>query len=218
MQVLQDQRLAGKTALIAGADCAIGHAIAWALAHQGARGVLVGVDEAALRQTVKAAPDHLDHLVLDVLRPRACRLLGAEWGDEPLDVLVHVQALAVPARPGAVIAAIPALTRALVTGLRAADFPRVVIVCVAPPAQAQAEACAYDRAMQHLPQALQQELAWLPGQGAITAVRVSNASMLQTDRGQASLAQTLLWLCQPQAQTVSGAVLPVDLPVDLPCD
>lgn len=203
--------------MIAGADCAFGQAIAWALAHQGARGVLVGGDEAALRQTVQAAPDHLDHLVLDVLRPRACRLLGAEWGDEPLDMLIHVQALSSPGRPGAVIAAIPALTRALVTGLRAADFPRVVIVCVAPFAQAQAEAWAYDRAMQHLPQALQQELAWQdgqPGQGAITAVRVSNASMLQTDRGQASLAQTLLWLCQPQAQTVSGAVLPVDLPCD----
>ncbi|HKL04892.1 MAG TPA: hypothetical protein VJ929_03655 [Roseovarius sp.] len=217
MQVLQDQRLAGKTALIAGADCAIGHAVAWALAHQGARGVLVGGDEQALRQTVKAAPDHLDHLVLDVLRPRSCRLLGAEWGDEPLDVLIHVQALAVPARPGAVIAAIPALTRALVTGLRAADFPRVVIVCVAPFAQAQAEAWAYDRAMQHLPQALQQEFAWQdgpPGQGAVNAVRVSNVSMLQTQCGQASLAQTLLWLCQPQARTVSGAVLPVDLPCD----
>jgi hypothetical protein len=68
--------------------------------------------------------------------------------------------------------------------------------------------------MQHLPQALQQELAWKPGQGAVNAVRVSNASALQTDRGQANLAQTLLWLCQPQARAVSGAVLPVDLPCD----
>lgn len=213
MQVVQDQRLSGKTALIAGADCALGQALARALAQVGARGVLVGGDEDMLRQTVQAAPDRLDHLVLDVLRPRSCRVLGVEWGDEPLDILVHLQAVTAAARPGAVIAAIPALTRALVSGLRAASCPRVVIVCVAPPAQAAAEASAYHRAMQHLPHALQQELAW-PGQGAVNAVRVSNASGLETGQCQDHLAETLLWLCQPQARTVSGAVLSVDLPCD----
>lgn len=199
--------------MIAGADCAFGQTLAWALARAGVRGILAGVDEGLLRQTVKAAPDHLDHLVLDVLRPRSCRVLGAEWCDEPLDMLIHLQAVSSPGRPGAVIAAIPALTRSLVAGLRAARFARVIVVCGAPPAQAPAEAWAYDRAMQHLPQALQQELA-LQGQGAVNAVRVTNASGLETDRGQADLAQTVLWLCQPHGQTVSGAVLPVDLPCD----
>lgn len=200
--------------MIAGADCACGQAIATALTQHGGRGVVVGGDEDALRQTVKAAPNQLDHLALDVLRPRSCRVLGAEWGNEPLDVLIHLQALAVPTRPGAVIAGIPALTRAFVTGLRAVSCPRVLIACVAPSAQAPAEAWAYDSAMQHLPQALQQELAWPPGQGAINVVRVSNASTLQTDRGQACFARTIAWLCQPQARAVSGAVLPVDLPCD----
>ena len=199
--------------MIAGADCALGQTIACALAHRGVRGVLTGVDEGLLRRAAKAAPDRLDHLVLDVLRSRSIRLLGAEWDAEPLDMLIHLQAVSAAERPGAVIAAIPALTRALVAGLSAAAFPRVVIVCNAPPAQARAEASAYDRAMQHLPQAMQHDMSW-PGQGAVNAVRVSNPSALQTERGQASLAQTVLWLCQPQARPVSGSVLSVDLPCD----
>ncbi|MGQ3485985.1 hypothetical protein [Roseovarius pacificus] len=211
---MQNLDFMGKTVLIAGADCPAGSEICAAFVAAGARVVLCGRDERALREAAAGNPERVDHLVMDLLRPRPCHVFGAGWGTEPLDVLVLLQSLAAPERPGAVIAAIPAFCRAFAQGLGAARSPRVVSVFAAPSQEALAEHRAYDRAMQELPTALEHDLRGAGGNIPVHALRISNAGGLKSVQGLAELARTVLWLCAPQAPAIGGAVWPVRLPCD----
>jgi NAD(P)-dependent dehydrogenase (short-subunit alcohol dehydrogenase family) len=151
-----DQRIAGPTVLIAAAGCAVGGDLAERLVRTGAQVVVIERSGARAMALARRAPARIETLVLDPLRPDHCRRLGAAWGGTPIDLLFHLHPLRAPHRPGAAVAAIPALTRALLPGL-AQGAGQVLIACAAPAPGAPPEPCAFDAALRALPAAMQRE-------------------------------------------------------------
>src|SRR6056297_1585156 len=103
--------------MIAAAGCDAGRCLAMACARAGARVVVLEQTASRARAVARARPDTIETLALNALRPDHCARLGAVWDATPLDLLLHLQPLRAPRRPGAAIAAIPALSRALLPGL-----------------------------------------------------------------------------------------------------
>jgi len=87
-------RFAGKTALISGGGTGIGRSTALSLAAEGARVVIVGPDEAALREVASHAPGHIVPIVCDVSDVAGWTTLIADQPD--LDILVNNAAISVP--------------------------------------------------------------------------------------------------------------------------
>ncbi len=79
---------AAGTAMVTGAGSGIGRALAFALARQGYRVVLVGRTEAALRQVARSLPTPADIIVADLAR-EAGLAAAAKACPQRLDVLVH---------------------------------------------------------------------------------------------------------------------------------
>ncbi|GAW36122.1 hypothetical protein RA2_03190 [Roseovarius sp. A-2] len=142
--------------MIAAAGCDAGRCLAHACAQAGARVVALERDANRARAVARARSDRIETLALDALRPEHCARLGAVWGTTPLDLLLHLQPLRAPRRPGAAIAAIPALSRALLPGL-GAGAGRVIVVFRAPGAGAGAEDLAYDAGLCALAGHMQEE-------------------------------------------------------------
>lgn len=153
--------------MIAAAGCDAGRCLARACAQAGARVIVLERDGARALAVARARPDRIETLALDALRPEHCARLGAAWGDTPLDLLLHLQPLRVPRRPGAAISAIPALSRALLPALRAGG---VIAVFRAPGPGARAEALAYDAALCALAGHMQAEFG---NQTMVNALRLA---------------------------------------------
>lgn len=145
-----------KTVLIAAAGCAAGKALAEGIAATGAQVIAVDHVERRALALARRAPRRIESLTLDLLRPGHCQRLGDIWGDTPLDLLVHLHPLRSPGRPGAAVAAIPALTRALGRGLARGDG-LVIVACRAPGTGAPSEAFAFDAALSALAPHMQAE-------------------------------------------------------------
>lgn len=151
-----DLETSRNTVLIASAGCAVGGALAGRLVAAGAQVVVADHAERRALALARRAPCDIESLTLDCLRPGQCRLLGEIWDDTPLDLLVHLHPLRSPRRPGAAVAAIPALTRALMRGL-GEGAGLVVIACRVPGSNAPPEMHAFDAAMAALAPHMQAE-------------------------------------------------------------
>lgn len=151
-----DRETSRKTVLIASAGCAVGGALAERLAAAGAQVVVADHGERRALALVRRAPGGIESLTLDCLRPGQCRQLGEIWDDTPLDLLVHLHPLRSPRRPGAAVAAIPALTRALMRGLAEGEG-LVLVACRAPGRGARPETHAFDAALAALAPHMQAE-------------------------------------------------------------
>lgn len=150
--------LSDKTVMIAAAGCDAGRCLADACAQAGARVVVLEQTASRARAVARARPDRIEALALNAMRPDHCDRLGAVWDATPLDLLLHLQPLRAPRRPGAAIAAIPALSRALLPGL-GAGAGRVIVVFRAPGPGAGAEDLAYDAGLSALAGHMQEEFA-----------------------------------------------------------
>jgi len=142
--------------MIAAAGCDAGRCLAMACARAGARVVVLEQTASRARAVARARPDTIETLALNALRPDHCARLGAVWDATPLDLLLHLQPLRAPRRPGAAIAAIPALSRALLPGLEV-GAGRVIAVFRAPRPGGRAEDLAYDAGMCALAGHMQEE-------------------------------------------------------------
>jgi len=151
-----DGETSRKTVLIASAGCAAGAALAERLAAAGAQVVVADHAERRALALARRAPKGIESLTLDCLRPGQCRQLGEIWGDTPLDLLVHLHPLRSPRRLGAAIAAIPALTRALIGGLAQGEG-LVLVACRAPGSGARPETRAFNAALAALAPHMQAE-------------------------------------------------------------
>ena len=162
--------LSDKTVMIAAAGCDAGRCLADACAQAGARVVVLEQTASRARAVARAWPDMIETLGLNALRPDHCDRLGAVWDATPLDLLLHLQPIRMPRRPGAAISAIPALSRALLPGL-AAGAGRVIAVFRAPGPGARAEDLAYDAAMCALAGHMQEEFG---NRAMVNALRLAH--------------------------------------------
>lgn len=87
---------AGRTALVSGAGNGLGRAIAGALASAGARVVLVGRREQALRETAAGIGDGVRVATCDVSSPASVSELAETLADEDVSVLVNNAGVAGP--------------------------------------------------------------------------------------------------------------------------
>jgi NAD(P)-dependent dehydrogenase (short-subunit alcohol dehydrogenase family) len=190
-----------KIVVIFAAGCAEGRDLAGMAARAGARVIAVDHDAARANAVAKTAPDRIEALTLDVLRLAHCRLLSAEWGAEPLDLVIHCQALRAPDRAGAAAQAIPALTEGLAKGL-ARGRGRVVLLYRSVPPEAGAGPAALIHALEALPP-LMQASAWAKGL-RVTALRLPEFR----GAGQ-TLRATVRALMAKDFPFAPGAVLPL---------
>ncbi len=151
-----DGETSRKTVLIASAGCAVGGELAGRFAATGALVVVADHAERRALALARRAPGKIESLTIDCLRPGQCRRLGEIWGDTPLDLLVHLHPLRSPRRLGAAVAAIPALTRALMDGLALGEG-LVLVGCRAASHDARPEARAFDAALAALAPHMQTE-------------------------------------------------------------
>ncbi|RBI77189.1 hypothetical protein DQW77_01780 [Roseovarius sp. TE539] len=198
-----------KVVLIAGAGAPMGAMLAEGYAAAGARVLALDVDEAAAMSAARLHPDRIEPLCLDPLQPHHIRQVGAIWEAEALHVLVHLQSLREPRRPGAVLKAVPAFTRSLQAGLAAARGRVLSIHEGATPAD-RPETQAHAAAMSRLTVAMDTTLR-------AAGVRVNALELGQGPQG-AALAGSVLaaadYLTGPRGRGIGGVVLPVTTPVD----
>jgi NAD(P)-dependent dehydrogenase (short-subunit alcohol dehydrogenase family) len=164
-----DVALSDRTVMIAAAGCDAGRCLAQTCAQAGARVIALEREANRARAVARARPDRIETLALDTLRPEHCQRLGMIWSDTPLDLLLHLQPIRAPRRPGAAIAAIPALSRALLRGL-GAGAGRVIVVFRAPAPGAGPEDLAYDAGMCALAGHMQEEVG---GRAMVNALRLA---------------------------------------------
>ncbi|MFI0241105.1 SDR family NAD(P)-dependent oxidoreductase [Streptomyces sp. NPDC016845] len=91
--------LAGRTALVTGGGSGLGAAIAHSLVADGARVVITGRNETALKETVSALGPRAEHRVCDVSRPDEVRELAAGLAGEEISILVNNAGIAGPVAP-----------------------------------------------------------------------------------------------------------------------
>ena len=166
--------------------------------------VLLDRNEARMVDTAALACDRMETLVIDPLRADLCRRLGEIWCDEPLDVLVHLQALRDPQKIAPAITAIAGLTRDLARALRAARG-RVLTVFAAPSNLATVDHALYDRALGGVPDALQSRL----GSHGVRANALRLPGPTADAISDSDLVELALFLCSEAGGAVGGAVLPI---------
>ncbi|MFD6277915.1 SDR family NAD(P)-dependent oxidoreductase [Streptomyces sp. NPDC060209] len=91
--------LAGRTALVSGGGSGLGAAIARSLLSDGARVVITGRNEYALKETVSRLGPGVTHRVCDVSRPAEVASLAESLADEEISVLVNNAGIAGPVAP-----------------------------------------------------------------------------------------------------------------------
>ncbi|WP_394436480.1 SDR family NAD(P)-dependent oxidoreductase [Streptomyces sp. SGAir0957] len=91
--------LAGRTALVTGGGSGLGAAIARSLLADGARVVITGRNETALKETVAALGPRAGHRVCDVSQPDQVAELAAGLAGEEISVLVNNAGIAGPVAP-----------------------------------------------------------------------------------------------------------------------
>jgi hypothetical protein len=187
-----------KTVLIAAAGCGVGGYLAEAAAASGAMVIVADHAERRGLALARRAPRRIECLTLDCLRPRQCRQLGEIWDTTPLDILLHLHPLRSPRRLGAAVAAIPALTRALLPGLAQGAGGLVLVACRAPRPEAPPEAHAFDAAISALAPHMQNE--------AGTRARV-NVLRLAQGTGRAALIRAVQDLADGAGPASRGTVI-----------
>jgi len=88
------KRFAGTKALVSGGGTGIGRATALALAEQGARVTIAGLEDATLREVASHFPKQITPIVCDVSHAKQWTVLIASLPD--LDVLVNNAAISIP--------------------------------------------------------------------------------------------------------------------------
>ncbi|MFD4985182.1 SDR family NAD(P)-dependent oxidoreductase [Streptomyces sp. NPDC058374] len=88
--------LAGRTALVTGGGSGLGAAITAALLADGARVVITGRNERALKETASALGAGVEHRVCDVSRPEEVAALAESLAGEEVSVLVNNAGIAGP--------------------------------------------------------------------------------------------------------------------------
>ncbi|MET9494147.1 SDR family oxidoreductase [Streptomyces sp. NPDC006552] len=91
--------LAGRTALVTGGGSGLGAAITRSLLSEGARVVITGRGETALKETAARLGPQVVHRVCDVSRPDDVRELARSLADEEISVLVNNAGIAGPVAP-----------------------------------------------------------------------------------------------------------------------
>ncbi|MFD8803531.1 SDR family NAD(P)-dependent oxidoreductase [Streptomyces atroolivaceus] len=92
-------RIAGRTALVSGGGGGLGAAIARSLLSDGARVVITGRNEHALKETASRLGPGVVHRVCDVSRPGEVERLAESLADEEISVLVNNAGIAGPVAP-----------------------------------------------------------------------------------------------------------------------
>lgn len=109
------------TVMLIGTDHPVIRAVLGGLGAQSARIVLVDANAWSSRRLSTSVGGEINVLNLDVLRRDHCDAVARYWEDEPLDLLLHFQALHHQGRPRSVLRSIVRMTQALSPGLQAAD-------------------------------------------------------------------------------------------------
>ncbi|WP_343243651.1 SDR family oxidoreductase [Streptomyces sp. SID13726] len=91
--------LSGRTALVTGGGGPLGRAFALALAAEGARVILTGRGEQALKESAEQVGCDARTAVCDVSDPDSVRRLALELADEDVSLLVNNAGVAGPVRP-----------------------------------------------------------------------------------------------------------------------
>ena len=199
---------ADKTVVLAAAGCAPGRALALAYADRGARVIVLDREEARAHAIAAENPARIDSLRLDTLHPAACALFARIWEAEPIDVLIHLQPLRQPDRPGAATQAVPALTRALRAGIEAGDG-RVLFLYRAADAAVPAEMRCFALALGHLAKAMQAELG--SARLAVNGLKL-DPGLTEDDTG--PILRPAFFLTGGKGRNTAGTVLPVSAPSD----
>ncbi|MEU6674289.1 SDR family oxidoreductase [Streptomyces sp. NPDC046925] len=91
--------LAGRTALVSGGGSGLGAAITRSLLADGARVVITGRNEQALKETASRLGPGVEHRVCDVSRPADVEALAESLADEEISILVNNAGIAGPVAP-----------------------------------------------------------------------------------------------------------------------
>lgn len=194
----------GKTVVIAGAGCEVGIGLAHGFGRVGARIVLMDREESAILEVATLARDRIEPLALDPMRADLCAQFGEIWGEEPLDVLIHLQPLRHPDRLAQAMASIPALTRDLARGLKAGQG-RVLVLFFAPTPLAGIDSALLDRALSALPGLLHDKL----GAHGICCNGLRLPASVGDIWSMEALVSTAMFLCGPHGGAIGGALLPL---------
>lgn len=108
-----------RVVLILGATAAPGPALASALAHRGARLVVVDHNGPALTQLARQCGGRIEPLVLPDDETQTMRMLGEVWAGEPLDMVVNLSPLMPDPAIDEQIACLSRLVHSTARGLRA---------------------------------------------------------------------------------------------------
>ncbi|WP_297773983.1 hypothetical protein [uncultured Roseovarius sp.] len=201
--------VAGKTIVAAAAGCSAGLVLADGLAGAGGRIVALDRDAGRCHALARLSPERIETLAVDPMQPAGCARLGQLWGNTPIDLLIHLQPLRAPDRLGAVTSAIPALTWALLPGLRAGSG-RVLIVNAVPGSGAGAAERACRLGIDHLAEFMQHETE---GRIATNTLRIVSGGEPEPDarRVQSAIVSAALFLgfAAPGSRGVQGSTLTV---------
>ena len=190
-----------KTVVILAAGCAEGRDLARMAASAGAHVVVVDHDAEQVKAIAKIAPYRIEALHLDVLRPAHCQLLSTTWAAEPLDLLIHCQALRTPHRAGAAVQAIATLTEGLSKGLtQGRGRVPVLFRPVAP--DAGAGPAALMQALEALPPLIQAK-SWAEG------LSVTGLRLPRTGASVKGLRRVVCGLMAEDTAFAQGVVLPL---------
>lgn len=116
--VKREKIFAGRTVLLIGAGCDLGQVLAAGYASAGARVIAMDDDEARLLNRARQMPTQINTLKLNCLSDLQRNHFGSIWEDEPLDVLVHIQAVRHMDRPGEAITSVVEMTQMLARALK----------------------------------------------------------------------------------------------------
>ena len=115
---LSDGSALEKTVLIACAGAQLGHGLGLAFARAGAKVICVDHDETLLMTLTRAAPDRIEPLRLNLMKPEHIGHFTDIWADTPLTFLILCQMLRFPGHPAMALPACAQLTSALAPALR----------------------------------------------------------------------------------------------------
>lgn len=192
-----------KTVLIVGAGCALGRVLALQLADVGTTVIVLDHDTTHLMQTASYDPTRIETLTIAPQATATIAKLGEIWEDEPIDLLVMLQPLSLPRRPGLAAKSSLLFLDALKLGLARA---KGAVVSVIPAAGGDDDPVA-----QSAYAAMAQLARAMPRQLRETGVRANaiSASADLCDSDPEQVADPVLFLGSEGARAINGALLPV---------
>lgn len=191
----------GRTVIIAGAGCAAGSVLAHGFAEAGARVVVIDREETAVLPLAASAPDRIDALCLDILRPEMCRQFASIWDTEPLAALIQLQILRHGDRPAMAIRSVAEMARALQPGL-AATGGQILYLCDSEAEDATTQS--FRGAFERLAPVLQRQAA---AGVAVTGLALPPGGLGAV--GEAAFVQLVMALEDLPGAQIGGALLPV---------